>query len=127
MLGRQADYRLPRENLTTAVREKAAYYGADEALTRTVVYDFLNEDIKVQNLPTDRDYDIWWFTETPTPLSTVDDEDQGETYFHSVSHSFTVAESLEYLVTQYIILILVTIFTVVYATTKLNRCLRTRR
>lgn len=47
MLGRQADYRLPRENLTSAVKEKAAYYGADEASIRSVVYDFLNEDIKV--------------------------------------------------------------------------------
>lgn len=57
----------------------------------------------------------------------MDDEDQGETYFHSMGHYFTIAESLEYIITQYIILILVTLFTVAYATSKLNRCLRSRR
>jgi hypothetical protein len=103
----------------------------DEGLVRKVVYEFLNEDLKVQNISTDRDYDIWWWSNTPHAIPPTllqqDNEDESETYFHSEGHVFTVMESLEYLITQYIILILVTLFTFAYAYTKLNRCLKTRR
>lgn len=78
----------------------------------------------MQNLTTDRDYDIWWDNLNPFSEEVSDDKEQ---YFHSNEHHFTVLESLEHLITQYIILILVTLFTIGYATAKLNKCLKSRR